>query len=162
MRQWFVRIDALVMTALTRPLRVLIADDNALIRRSFRQDLKRARIEVCAEAASGAQAVQAALRVRPDLCLLDVRMPEGGGIAAAELIRRSLPGVKIVLITALPDEDGVLAAARSGADGYLAKDMDRRRLWYVLQAVAAGETAYPRRLLHPLLRALQLHGCSEN
>ena len=89
---------------------------------------KRPGTEVCAEAATGAEAVHAALATRPDLCLLDVQMPEGGGIAAAEAIRRSLPGVGIVLITALPDEDGALAAARAGADGYLSKDMDRRLL----------------------------------
>jgi DNA-binding NarL/FixJ family response regulator len=62
----------------TRRLRVLIADDHALIRRSFRQDLEAARIDVCAEATTGAEAVRAALAERPSLCLLDVRMPEGG------------------------------------------------------------------------------------
>lgn len=146
--------DARYMTPPPRPMRVLIADDHPLLRRSFRQDLEAAGIEVCAEAATGAEAVHAALATRPDLCLLDVQMPEGGGIAAAEGIRRSLPGVGIVLITALPDEDGALAAARAGADGYLTKDMDRRLLPRVLRAVAAGETAYPRRLLRPVLRAL--------
>jgi two-component system, NarL family, response regulator LiaR len=63
--------------------------------------------------------------------------------------------VKIVLITAFPDEDGVLAAARAGADGYLAKDIGLRRLPQVLRAVMRGETSYPRRLLYPVLRALR-------
>jgi DNA-binding NarL/FixJ family response regulator len=89
------------------------------------------------------------------LCLLDRRMPEGGGIAAAKSIRLSLPATKIILITALPDEEGIMAAARAGADGFLAKDVSRVRLPYVLRAVAEGETTYPRRLLHPVLRALQ-------
>jgi DNA-binding NarL/FixJ family response regulator len=150
------------MTAAGRPLRVLIADDHALIRRSFREDLEAAGIEVCAEAATGAEATRAALRERPDVCLLDVRMPDGGGSAAAESIRRLLPGVKIVLITAFPDEEGALAAARAGADGYLAKDVDPRRLQYVVRAVAEGETAYPRRLLHGVLRALRSAERSEN
>ena len=143
------------MAVPTRPLRVLIADDHVVMRRSFREDLEAAGIEVCAEAATGAEAVCAALAERPDLCLLDVRMPEGDGITAAESIRRSLPGVKIVLITAFPDEDGVLAAARAGADAYLAKDIGSRRLPHVLRAVARGETSYPRRLLYPVLRALR-------
>ena len=72
-----------------RPLRVLIADDHAVMRRSFREDLEAARIEVCA---APAEAVRAALAERPDLCLLDVRMPDGDGITAAESIRQALPG----------------------------------------------------------------------
>lgn len=150
------------MTAPTRPLRVLIADDHALMRRSFRQDLEAAGTEVCAEAATGAEAVRAACAERPDLCLLDIRMPDGDGVTATEAIRRSLPTVKIVLITAFPDEDGVLAAARAGADGYLAKDISGRRLPHVLGAVAQGETSYPRRLLYPVLRAIRRPERSEN
>jgi two-component system, NarL family, nitrate/nitrite response regulator NarL len=138
-----------------RPLRILIADDHPVIRRALRHDLERGGLEVCAEAPTGAQAVEAALREQPDLCLLDIQMPGGGGLAAIEAIRRSLPAAKIVLITAAPDEDGVLAAARAGADGYLAKDVDPRRLPQIVRAVAGGETAYPRRLLWPLLRALR-------
>ena len=143
------------MAVPTRPLRVLIADDHVAMRHSFREDLEAAGIEVCAEAATGAEAVRAALAERPDLCLLDVRMPGGDGITAAESIRRALPAVKIVLITAFPDEDGVLAAARAGAGAYLAKDIGSRRLPHVLRAVMGGETSYPRRLLNPVLRALQ-------
>lgn len=137
-----------------RPLRVLIADDHPRIRLALRRDLERGGLEVCAEARTGAEAAEAALRERPDLCLLDIQMPGGGGLAATAAIRRSLPTVKVVLITAAPDESGVLAAARVGADGYLAKDVDPRRLPQIVRAVASGETAYPRRLLWPLLRAL--------
>jgi DNA-binding NarL/FixJ family response regulator len=136
-----------------RPLRILIADDHPLIRLALRRDLERGGLEVCAEARTGAEAVEAALRERPDLCLLDIQMPEGG-LAVTAAIRRSLPTAKVVLITAIPDENGVLAAARAGADGYLAKDVDRRRLPQIVRAVASGETTYPRRLLWPLLRAL--------
>jgi DNA-binding NarL/FixJ family response regulator len=113
--------DAQKVETPTRPLRILIADDHPLIRCALRHDLERGGLEVCADVPTGAEAVQAALRERPDLCLLDVQMPHGGGIAAAVAIRRSLPATKIVLITADPDEDGVLAAARAGADGYWQK-----------------------------------------
>lgn len=155
MRRTFADDDSQEMTPPRQPLRVLIADDHPLLRHSFRLDLEAAGIQVCAEAATGAAAVRAALAERPDLCLLDMRMPEGGGIAAAKSIRLSLPATKIVLITALPDEEGIMAAARAGADGFLAKDVNRVRLPYVLHAVTDGETTYPRRLLHPVLRALQ-------
>lgn len=161
MRRTFADGDARGMTGATRALRVLIADDHAPIRRSLREDLEAAGIEVCAEAATGAEAVRAALAERPNLCLLDAQMPVGGGITAAESVRRSLPAMKILVMTAIPDEHGVLAAARAGADGYLAKDISRRSLQQVLHAVAQGETSYPRRLLYPVLRALQQTGRSE-
>ena len=117
----------------------LIADDHP-IRRALRRDLERGGLEVCAEAGTGAEAIEAALRERPDLCLLDIQMPRGRGLAATAEIRRSLPASKVVLITAAPDETGVLAAARGGADGYLANDVDPRRLPQIVRAVAEGES----------------------
>jgi DNA-binding NarL/FixJ family response regulator len=89
------------------------------------------------------------------VCLIDFRMPDGGGITATETIRRTLPATKVVLMTAIPDEEGAAAAARAGADGYLAKDVDPRILGQVVRDVAAGQAAYPRRLTHGLLRAVR-------
>jgi two-component system, NarL family, nitrate/nitrite response regulator NarL len=142
------------MEGRARQVRILIADDHRLIRLALRSDLELSGLEVCAEADNGTEAVDAALRERPDVCLLDVHMPGGGGLAAAVAIRRKLPSARVVLITAAPDESGALAAARAGADGYLAKDVNPRRLPQIVRAVADGETAYPRRLVRPLLRAL--------
>jgi two-component system response regulator DesR len=135
--------------------RILVADDHVPARRALRHDLERAGLAVCAEAATGAGAVEAAIRERPQLCLLDVGMPDGGGIEAAAAIRRELPGTRIVLITATPDAEGALAAARAGADGYLAKDVAAERLAVVVRAVLDGETAYPRRLLARVLGELR-------
>jgi DNA-binding NarL/FixJ family response regulator len=134
-------------------VRVLIADDHSPTRHALREDLERAGIEVCAEAGTGADAVAAALRESPDVCLLDVYMPDDG-MDAARAIRRALPATRVILMTAVPDEDGVLAAARAGAVGYLAKDVRPARLPHVVRAVAGGETAYPRALLGALLRSL--------
>jgi DNA-binding NarL/FixJ family response regulator len=139
----------------TARLRVLIADDHARLRATLRRDLEDGGIEVCAEAGTGVQTIDAALSARPDVCLIDFRMPDGGGITATETIRRALPATKVVLMTATPDEEGAVAAARAGADGYLAKDVDPRRLPHVVRAVAAGQAAYPRRLTHGLLRAVR-------
>lgn len=139
----------------TGGLRALIADDHAPTRAALRGDLEAGGIEVCAEAGTGAGAIDAALTARPDVCLIDIQMPEGGGIAAAEAIRRALPSAKVVLITAAPDEEGVIAAARVGADGYLDKGIGSDRLPQVVKAVAAGEAAYPRRLMHGLLGAIR-------
>ena len=135
--------------------RILVADDHAPIRLSLRDDLEAAGFDVCAEAATGAGALEAALRERPDLCLLDVTMPEGGGIAAAAAIRRALPGTKVMLITAEPSSSDALAAARAGADEYLDKTIPPARLPQVAAAVLAGESAYPRRLLTTLLAELR-------
>lgn len=139
----------------TPRLRVLIADDHVPTRTALREHLEEGGIEVCAEAGTGAQAIDAALSTRPDVCLIDMRMPDDGGILATETIRQALPSAKVVLMTATPDEEGALAAARAGADGYLDKNMDPRRLPQVVKAVAAGQAAYPRRLTHSLLRAMR-------
>jgi DNA-binding NarL/FixJ family response regulator len=138
-------------------LRVLIADDHPRVRQALREDLERGGLEVCAEAGTGSEAIVAALRERPDLCLLDVHMPQNG-LAAVRAIRRALPATKVILITATPGEEGVLAAARAGADGYLAKDVNPSRLPRIVRAVAGGETAYPRSLLGALLRSLHEPG----
>ena len=139
----------------TPRLRVLIADDHVPTRTALRENLEGGGIEVCAEAGTGAQAIDAALSIRPDVCLIDMRMPDDGGIIATEAIRQALPSAKIVLMTATPDEEGALAAARTGADGYLDKNVDPGRLPQVVKAVAAGQAAYPRRLTHSLLRAIR-------
>jgi two-component system nitrate/nitrite response regulator NarL len=136
-------------------LRVLVADDHAPTRLLLREELEAAGLVVCAEAATGDEAVEAAAREQPDLCLLDVQMPTGDGIAAAREIRALLPAAKLVLITVEPSEEGLLAAVRAGADGYLAKGIDALRLAHVLRVVAEGETAFPRRLLGAALQVLR-------
>jgi DNA-binding NarL/FixJ family response regulator len=139
-----------------RPLRILIADDNARLRAALRQDLAAAGLEICAEAGTGPDTVAAALRYHPDVCLIDVEMPGEDGITAVETISRSAPGIRLILVTATPSEEGALAAARAGADGYLPKDVNPQRLPVIVRAVAGGEAAYPRRLLGCLL--LEIRG----
>jgi DNA-binding NarL/FixJ family response regulator len=139
------------------PVRILIADDHAPMRLLLRAQLEEAGLEVCGEAATGSEALEVAVCARPDLCLLDVLMPGGDGIFAAVEIKRALPETKIVMMTAAPSEEGVAAAVRAGADGYLPKDVDPLRLPEVIRAVAAGESAYPRRLLAQVLAGLA-HG----
>jgi DNA-binding NarL/FixJ family response regulator len=142
-----------------RPLRILIADDHLPFRIGLRSELEGAGFEICAEAGNGPEAVAAALRERPGLCFIDAHMPHDG-ISAAEAIHRSLPGTRILMVTASPDEAGALAAARAGADGYLPKDVSPGRLPHIVRGVAAGEAAFPRRLLMPVLRAVRQE-CSE-
>jgi DNA-binding NarL/FixJ family response regulator len=96
------------------------------------------------------QAVQAALRERPDICLLDVRMP-GGGVAAAWEIAARLPNTKIVMFTVSDDDTDLFAALRAGADGYLLKTMNLNRLPAALAGVCAGEAAIQRTLVARVL-----------
>jgi DNA-binding NarL/FixJ family response regulator len=116
------------------------------VRMGTRMALEEAGFEVCAEAADAAGAVDAALRERPDVCLLDVLMP-GGGIEAAARIAAELPDTAIVMLTVSDEEDHLFDAIRAGASGYLLKDMDPDRLPAALAGVLAGEAAFPRRLM---------------
>jgi DNA-binding NarL/FixJ family response regulator len=135
---------------LADPRRVLIADDHLGVRTGTRLALEEGGFVVCAEAADGPGAVEAARRERPDVCLLDVLMP-GGGIEAAAQIAAELPDTAIVMLTVSDDEDHLFDAIRAGASGYLLKDMDPDRLPAALTGVLNGEAALPRRLVARLV-----------
>jgi len=137
--------------ASTRELRVLVADDHAPTRDDVRRALTEGGMSVCAEAAHAAHAVQQALETRPDICLLDIRMP-GGGVAAAWEIAARLPTTKIVMLTVSDDDANLFSALRAGAVGYLVKDLDLRSLPRALQDVADGKAAMPRALVARLVK----------
>jgi DNA-binding NarL/FixJ family response regulator len=139
-----------------KPLRVLIADDHAPTREDVRRALEGdERFSVYAEVADAVEAVQAALRGRPDVCLLDIRMP-GSGLAAAWEIASRLPRVKIVMLTVSEGDNDIFAALRAGAHGYLLKTMNLKRLPDALHGVCVGEAAMPRALVARVLE--QFHG----
>jgi len=133
-------------------IRVLIADDHAPTRADVRRVLDAdERFEVCAETADAAAAVQAAVRERPDVCLLDVRMP-GGGLSAVWEIAARLPRTKIVMLTVSGEDADLFAALRAGAEGYLLKTMDFSRLPDVLVGVCSGEAAVAPQLVARVLK----------
>jgi DNA-binding NarL/FixJ family response regulator len=136
-------------------LRVLIADDHAPTRDDVRRALRDGGMDVCAEAADAAHAVQLALETKPDICLLDIRMP-GGGVAAAWEIAARLPTTKIVMLTVSDDDATLFAALRAGAVGYLTKDIDLRTLPRELHDAAEGNAAIPRALVSRMVK--QFHG----
>jgi DNA-binding NarL/FixJ family response regulator len=128
------------------PLHVLVADDHAPTRDEICRALTGGGLIVCAEAADAARAVQQALETRPDICLLDLRMP-GGGVAAAWEIAARLPLTKVVMLT-VSDQDGDLfRALRAGAVSYLTKDIDFDTLPQALRDVAEGKAAIPPALV---------------
>jgi DNA-binding NarL/FixJ family response regulator len=129
---------------------VVLADDHPVIRLGVRMALMRGGFQVCAEAADRDGAVEAVLRERPHVCLLDVYMP-GGGIEAAETISQAAPATAVVMLTVSASPDDMLAALRSGAKGYLSKDTSPERLPAALCGVLRGEAALPRTLVGSVL-----------
>lgn len=131
--------------------RVLVADDHPPTRAGVRRVLEQDGFVVCAEVADASSAVAAALRERPDVCLLDVRMPGGGGVAAAAEIARRLPETRIVMLTVSRDDDDLFDALRAGAGGYLLKDIERAKLPAALRSVLDGEAQLPASLVARVL-----------
>ncbi|MBY8871262.1 response regulator transcription factor [Micromonospora sp. PLK6-60] len=120
-------------------IRVLLADDEAMIRAGVRAILATdPGIEVVAEAGDGAAAVEAARAHRPDVALLDIRMPRLDGLAAAAEIGRLLPGTATVLLTTFGEDEYVVRALGAGAAGFLLKSGDPRELIAGVRAVAGG------------------------
>jgi DNA-binding NarL/FixJ family response regulator len=129
---------------------VVLADDHPVTRLGVRMALMRGGFEVLAEAADSDGAVEAVLRERPDICLLDFYMP-GGGIEAAAILAQAAPATAIVMLTVSASPDDMLAALRSGAKGYLSKDTSPERLPAALCGVLRGEAALPRTLVGRVL-----------
>jgi DNA-binding NarL/FixJ family response regulator len=137
---------------MSHPSRVLIADDHQPTREDVRFALEQdERFEVCAEAADAPGAIEAAVRERPHVCLLDVKMP-GWGVSAAWEIHARLPQARVVMLTVSRDDLDLFAALRAGAAGYLLKDMDPRRLPRALESVLEGEVAIPRELVGHIVK----------
>ncbi len=138
-------------TPATGLIQVLIADDHEPTREDIRRTLERdPRFSICGAVADAAAAVARAIEVRPDIVLLDIRMP-GSGLTALWEIASRLPDTRIVMLTVSEEESDLFAALRAGAHGYLLKDMDPRRLPEALYDVHEGTTAVPRRLVSVMM-----------
>jgi DNA-binding NarL/FixJ family response regulator len=123
------------------PVRVLIADDQALFREALRTLLGvRSEIEVVAEAANGDEAIDRSALVRPDVVLMDLRMPVLDGVAATKRLRVAQPATRVLVLTTFDDDEEVFAALRAGAVGYLLKDVSSERLVEAVLAAARGES----------------------
>lgn len=132
-------------------LRVLVVDDQELVRAGFRLILQRAGMDVVGEAGDGVEAVVAAKALRPDVALMDIRMPRLDGIEATRQIAVAAPGVKVLALTTFDLDEYVYAAVRAGASGFLLKDVSPDDLVHAVHVVARGESmlapALTRRLL---------------
>jgi len=123
-------------------IRVLLADDQALLRAGFRLLLSAADdIDVVGEAANGGTAVALAREHRPDVVLMDLRMPEVDGLTATRLITAdpALAAVRVVVLTTFDDDESVFAALRAGASGFLVKDVEPADLLHAVRVLARGD-----------------------
>ncbi|MFD5383453.1 response regulator [Streptomyces sp. NPDC127074] len=128
------------MTQPAEPIRVLLADDEAMIRYGVRLILRHAEgIDVVAEAADGHAAVKEAAAHRPDVALVDIRMPVCDGLAAIAPLLALDPAPRVVMLTTFGDDDNVVRALREGAAGFLLKDEGPQELISAVRAAAAGD-----------------------
>jgi DNA-binding NarL/FixJ family response regulator len=134
------------------PLRVVLADDQTLVRTGFRMILRSGGIEVVAEATNGSEAVDAVRRTRPDVVLMDVRMPEMDGLEASRRILTGTPGEpRVIILTTFDLDQYVYAALSAGASGFLLKDVTPEQLISAVRTVRSGDAllapAVTRRLV---------------
>jgi two-component system, NarL family, response regulator DevR len=121
--------------------RVVLVDDHEVVRRGLATVFKAtADIAVVGQADSAAGAVETVRRVRPDVVLLDVRLPDASGIDACRDITSTTPGARCVMLTSHDDDDAIFAAVMSGASGYLLKDVDAQTLIDAVRQVGAGRS----------------------
>ena len=124
-------------------IRVLIADDHGVVREGLRAVLgSEPDMEVVGEAITGKEAVERATEVRPDVILMDIKMPDLNGIEATRRILEVDPDIGVVVLTMFEDDDSVFSAMRAGARGYVLKGAPPSEILKVLRAVAAGEAHF--------------------
>jgi len=131
--------------------RTLVVDDHPLTRSALVDLLEQHSFAVVGEAADGVEAVERAREVQPDLVLLDLTMPGGGGLEALPDVRAAAPGCEVVVLTASGTEANLLAAIRAGAAGYLLKTEPPDRIAEFLEGVANGEAALSGEVARRLL-----------
>ena len=136
-------------------LRVMVIDDHTLFRSGLGELLERRGIEVCAAVGNGEEGCRLAAELRPDVVLLDLRMPELDGLSVLQRLVALDPGRAVVMLTTSSDERDLVTSLRSGARGYLLKDMEPERLVDALAAVVDGETVVAPEMTSVLARVVK-------
>ena len=135
-------------------IKLLIADDHEVVRTGLKSLVAGTDIKVIAEAESGEEAVKLALKHEPDVCLLDIRMPEGDGLNALGRIKLDRPDMPVLMLSTYDNPTYVARAVALGASGYLLKGSSREALLNAIQMAAAGESAWTREELRRVTGAL--------
>lgn len=135
-------------------MRVLIADDHVLFRRSLKALLEARGFDVVAEAGTGRKAVEEAGRTEPEIVLMDLDMPDLDGLEAMRRILDHRPEVQVVMLTGFADDENLLRALEAGAGGYLLKTLAPDRFFAMLEGLLSGTPALPPELAHGALKRL--------
>jgi DNA-binding NarL/FixJ family response regulator len=143
-------------------IRILLADDQALFREGLETLLSIHKdIEVIGQASNGQEAVDLALKLRPDVILMDMQMPILNGIVATRRLKQSLPECRIIMLTKFSDNETIFDALRAGAVGYLLKDVGSAQLAESVRATARGESILDPSVAAKLVVAFTQHLLNE-
>jgi two-component system, NarL family, response regulator LiaR len=138
------------------PIRILIADDHAVVRQGLRMFLTLDdEFEIIGEATNGAEAVNLARELQPDVVLMDLLMPVKDGITAIGEIRREMPDVEVIALTSVLEDASVVGAVKAGAIGYLLKDTQSDELRRAIKAAAAGQVQLSPQAAARLMREVR-------
>jgi two-component system response regulator DevR len=140
------------------PLKVLLVDDHHIVRAGLRTILSRAGIKVVGEAGTAAAAIEEAARLEPDVVLMDVRLPDGSGVAACREIRAANPSIRVLFLSAFKDDSALLATAFASAGGYLLKEIGADHLIQAIRAVASGLSVLGPGVVHTVMGHLRTIG----
>lgn len=132
-------------------MRVLIADDHGLFRDGLRSLLEARGVDVVGEARNGREAIDLVRKLRPDVVLMDLAMPEFNGLDATRLLTAEFPEVKVIVVTASEEDSSLFEAIKSGAQGYIFKNLEAPQFFELLEGVMRGEPALTPRLARKLL-----------
>ncbi len=132
-------------------MRVLLADDHALVRAGIASLVRAWGMEVVGQASNGLEALELARTLRPDLVLMDIAMPQCNGLEATRLIKAELPEIRIVILTVSANDEYLFEAIKSGAEGYLVKNVSEEELGRTLEALEAGGPALSNGLAAKIL-----------
>ncbi len=139
----------------SKSARIVIVDDHELARAGLRALLTGQKgLELVGEAKNGSEAVEQCRRLQPDIALVDVRMPELDGLATCRIIKQQCPATSVILITIHENPEYLLDALRSGATGYVLKDITQRELICAIQSVLRGEAILNKELMIRLLKRM--------
>ena len=136
-------------------MRVLIIDDHALFRVGLKGLLEQRNIEVVGAAAHGAEGIELAEELKPDIILLDLRMPDMGGLEVLPILREKHPTTPVVMLTTSNEEKDLIKSLRTGAQGYLLKDMEPDELVGALRDIEKGKNVVAQDLTDALARMVQ-------
>ncbi|MBI5631052.1 MAG: response regulator transcription factor [Elusimicrobia bacterium] len=137
-------------------MRVLIADDQTLFREGIKDLLENEKlIEVVGEAADGQEAVRQAKKLKPDVILMDIKLPHLDGVAATRLIRKECPSTNVLILSSFEDEAHVMESIQAGANGYLSKMLPAVELVNALKAFANEGVMIPQQVMGKLLAGLR-------